>query len=59
MHRFLRCWQCAGCAPSCGFVRVLVGLGMRCCSTPDEGLVVARCSFANNTAALTGVCPIC
>lgn len=28
--------------------------GTTACTMPEEGLVVARCSFANNTAALTG-----
>jgi hypothetical protein len=46
-------WLCSDCVR----VRVAEGEGalrMRCCVMPREGLVAARSSFANNTAALTG-----
>jgi hypothetical protein len=41
---------------SSNFEQLQLKRGSAACSMPDEGLVVARCTFANNTAALTGVC---
>jgi hypothetical protein len=39
---------------SSAFEQLQLKRGSSRCMMPDEGLVIARCSFANNTAALTG-----
>jgi hypothetical protein len=41
---------------SSAFEQLQLKRGSSRCTMPLEGLVVARCSFANNTAALTGGC---